>query len=110
MSLYAVIREAGPTWVEGKGAFEQPGVSDHATFMNTLANEGVIQVAGPLAGSEHGRIRVLLIADAASEDDVRRHLADDPWAVMQRLIITSVEPWNLLVGAERLSRAQPTTK
>jgi hypothetical protein len=68
MSLYAVIREAGPAWVDGKGAFEQPGVDDHAAFMNTLA--------------------------------------DDPWAATERLVITSVEPRNLLVGAERLSRAQ----
>jgi hypothetical protein len=46
MSLYAVIREAGPAWVDGKGAFEQPGVNDHAAFMNILAKEGFIQFAG----------------------------------------------------------------
>jgi uncharacterized protein YciI len=104
MSLYAVIREAGPAWVDGKGAFEQPGVNDHAAFMNTLASEGFIQFAGPLAGSEHGRIRVLLIADAASETDIHRRLGDDPWAATQRLVTTSVEPWHLMVGAERFSK------
>lgn len=70
--------------------------------MNNLANEDFVLFAGPLAGSEHDRIRVLLIADAGSETDVHRHLADDPWVRTQRVVTTSVEPWNLLVGAERL--------
>ncbi len=102
MSLFVVTREAGPGWTDGKGAFDQAGMNDHAAFMNTLADEGVIQLAGPLAGSEHGRIRVLLIANAETEADIRHRLADDPWAVTQRLVITSAEPWSLLVGAERL--------
>jgi uncharacterized protein YciI len=105
MSVYAIIREAGPGWSDGKGAFDQPGVNDHAAYMDRLAKEGFLQCAGPLAGSEHGRIRILLIADAASEAEVRRRLTDDPWAVTQRLVIKSIEPWNLLVGSERLSRA-----
>jgi hypothetical protein len=60
-------REAGPSWTDGKGAFDQPAVNDHGAFMNNLAAEGLVLSAGPLAGSERDRIRVLLIADAASE-------------------------------------------
>ena len=102
MSLFAITREAGPSWTEGKGAFEQPAANDHAIFMNRLAEDGFVLFAGPLAGSEHDRIRVLLIADAASEADINRRLADDPWVRTQRLVTTSVEAWNLLLGAERL--------
>jgi uncharacterized protein YciI len=108
VSYYAVIRTAGPAWTDGKGVFEQAGVNDHAVFMNTLAEEGVILFAGPLAGSEHGRIRVLLIADAPSEADIRR-LVDDPWELAQQIATTSVEPWNLFVGAQRLTHAQAAT-
>ena len=57
MSLFVVQREAGAAWTEGKGAFDQPGVSDHAAFMNGLAEGGLILAAGPLAGTESGRIR-----------------------------------------------------
>ena len=103
MSYFAVIREAGPAWTDGTGAFEQPGVNEHGAFMGGLAAEGLVLFAGPLAGSELGRIRVLLIADAESEDEIRTRLADDPWALSQRLEITSIEPWNLLMGAERLA-------
>ena len=66
--------------------------------------------AGPLAGSEHGRIRVLLIVNADSEAAILDRLAADPWAQAQRLVTTSVEPWNLLVGADRISTAEPADR
>ena len=77
-------------------------MNDHAAYMNTLANEGFVLLAGPLAGSEHDRIRVLLIADPGNETDIHHRLADDPWVRTQQLVTTSVEPWNLLTGAEHL--------
>lgn len=103
MSYFAVMREAGPAWTDGKGTFEQPGVDDHAAFMNALAEEGLVLFGGPLAGSELGRIRALLIVDAASEDEIRGRLADDPWELSRRLVTVSVEPWNIFVGAQRLA-------
>jgi uncharacterized protein YciI len=106
VTYFAVTRDAGPAWTEGKGAFEQPGVEDHTAFMNTLAEEGLVLFAGPLAGSEQGRIHVLLIANADNESDIRDRLAADPWTQSQRLIIRSVESWNLIVGADRLPDAE----
>lgn len=105
MSYYAVIREAGPAWMEGKGAFDQPGVNDHAMLMNALADQGFVLFAGPLAGSEQGRIRALVIVNADNEAEIHRRLADDPWTLAQRLTIVSIEQWNLFVGAERLAAA-----
>jgi len=102
MTLFAVTREAGPTWIEGSGAFDQPGVNEHAAFMGELADQGLVLFAGPLAGTESDRIRVLLIAEADDEADVRSRLADDPWEASKRITTVGVEPWALLVGAERL--------
>ena len=102
MSHYAVIREAGPGWSEG-GIAAQPDVADHAAFMNECADEGFVLFAGPLAGTENGRLRALLIVSAASEDEIRDRLADDPWVRAGRLAMVSMEPWNLMVGAERLA-------
>ena len=107
MSLFAVTRAAGPSWTDGRGIFEQPGVNDHATFMNGLADEGLMLFGGPLAGSEHDRLRVLLIAEADSEADIQQRLADDPWELTKQVVTTSVEPWNLLLGADRVG-TQPT--
>jgi uncharacterized protein YciI len=102
MSCYAVIREAGPGWIEG-GIEAQPDVADHAAFMSCLADKGFVLVAGPLAGTESGRLRVLLIVDAGDDDEIRSRLADDPWVRADRLVITRIECWNLMIGAERLS-------
>ncbi len=102
MSLYAITREAGPDWTDGKGAFEQPGVADHSAFMNGLVRGGLRGLRRPARGTEQDRIRVLLIVEADSEDDVRRRLADDPWERERRVVTTLVEPWMLMVGAERL--------
>lgn len=99
MTLFAVHREAGPAWLEGKGAFEQPGVSDHAAFMNDLAAEGMLLAAGPLAGSEAGQIRVLLIADATNAAELGERLANDPWERSEQITTALIEPWTLLVGA-----------
>ena len=101
MSYFAVSREAGPAWTSG-GIFAQPAVTEHAAFMNALADEGFLIVAGPLAGTEQDRVRVLLIVDADSEATIHRRLADDPWVPTQQLHTVSVEPWTILVGADRL--------
>ena len=105
MSLYSVIREAGPGFIDG-GIAVQPDVADHAAFMNGLAEEGMILFAGPLAGTETGRLRALLIMSADGEDEIRRRLHDDPWVRTDRLVITSIEPWNVIVGADRLEASR----
>ena len=102
MSLYAVTREAGPGWADG-GIAGQADVSDHAAFMSALAAEGLVLMAGPVAGTESGRARILLVMAAGSEAEIRRRLADDPWAQTNRLVTMSAEPWTLVVGAERVS-------
>jgi len=111
MSYFAVIREAGSAWTDGKGIAEQPAISDHAVFMDALADEGFVLFAGPLAGSERDRVRALLILNAENEAEIQRRLADDPWASSQQLQITSIEPWNIFVGAQRLASAHdPSTR
>lgn len=103
MSYFVVSREAGPGWTDGQGTFDQAGVNDHAMFMNGLADDGFVLFAGPPAGSEAGRIRALVIVNASDEDEIHRRLADDPWTLTQRLVIVSIESWNLFVGEQHLA-------
>jgi uncharacterized protein YciI len=102
MSFFAVTREAGTAWTVG-GIFDQPALDGHALFMNALADEGFLRLAGPLARSEEGRARVLLIVEAESEAEIHRRLAPDPWTRAGLLTIAGVEEWNVIVGGERLA-------
>lgn len=52
MTQFVIHREAGPGWTPGKGVLEQPGVAEHSAFMDELAGQGFLVVAGPLAGGE----------------------------------------------------------
>jgi hypothetical protein len=97
MSIFAVMREAGPGWAPG-GIYQQPQVNEHAAFMNELAAEAFLLFGGPLAGTEHDRVRVLLIVDADSEPAIHRRLAHDPWIPTHQLVTRSIEPWMILVG------------
>jgi len=67
--------------------------------MNALAEEEFVLFGGPLAGSEHGRVRALLIVNAESEAEIYRRLADDPWVPTKQLLTVSIEPWKIFVGA-----------
>ena len=106
MSTFAVVRVAGPGWAAG-GIFEQPHIDEHAAFMNALVDEGLVLLAGPLAGSEAGRSRVLLIVDANDEAAIHDRLADDPWVKTRQLVTETIESWTTLVGAERLAPIRP---
>jgi uncharacterized protein YciI len=75
-------------------------------FMNVLADEDFVLLAGPLAATEQGRLRVLLIINADSEEQIYRRLADDPWTISSHLEVTRIEPWKIFVGAERLAHGK----
>jgi hypothetical protein len=64
--MFAVTRDAGPAWSPG-GIYDQPSVNEHAAFMNELADDGFVRFGGPLAGTERGRVRVLLIVESEGE-------------------------------------------
>jgi uncharacterized protein YciI len=102
VSYFAVTRHAGPAWVDGHTAFDQPDALEHAAYMNQLADQGSVIFAGPLAGTERDRIRVLLVMNAKDEADIHDRLRDDPWARNHRLDTVTIEPWNVIVGGDRL--------
>jgi uncharacterized protein YciI len=95
--LFALIRQEGPGWDRSRSLREQDGWTPHAAYIDALAEEGFVRLAGPL-GDGSGVHRVLLIVDADSEAAVHARTEEDPWTPMGILETVSVEPWNLLVG------------
>jgi uncharacterized protein YciI len=93
----AVIRERGSAWNPSLKMREQKRWSDHAKFMDTLAEEGFVVLGGPLGEDEK---RFLLIFNADSESTVKTRLAADPWTRMRLLRETKIEPWEILLKGQ----------
>jgi uncharacterized protein len=94
---YFLVEHAkGPAWDHSRGRREQDGWDAHAAFMDTLAEEGLVILGGPI-GEGDGE-NALLIVDAESEAEIRARLAEDPWKD-DMLTIESVKPWSVWLRA-----------
>jgi uncharacterized protein YciI len=94
---YFLVRQAkGPAWDHGRRRREQEGWDDHAAFMDRLVDDGVVVLGGPVGEGDGDD--ALLVVDAGSEEEIRRRLADDPWAE-RVLTIRSIEPWSVWLRA-----------
>jgi len=95
--MFLVVRlRSGPRWDRSRELEQQSDWPAHAAFMDELVDAGFIVLGGPLA-DEH---RVILVIEAASEDDVRATLARDPWSETH-LVTDSIEPWTIRLDARR---------
>jgi ATP/maltotriose-dependent transcriptional regulator MalT/uncharacterized protein YciI len=93
---YAVIREQGPKWDASQAMQEQDKWPEHVDFINGVADEGFLLMAGPFGnGSPY---RALLIVTAASQHEVVTRLDDDPWSTAGVLETRSIDRWDVLVG------------
>jgi uncharacterized protein YciI len=95
MRYYAVTRERGASWDRSRPMREQDRWDDHAAFMDGLVDEGLVVLGGPIGDGDR---RFLLIFDAASQQEIHAHLAEDPWTPMELLRVVAIEPWEILLG------------
>jgi hypothetical protein len=97
MGLFLVtLRRSGPSYLPGLALEEQHGWTEHAAFMDGLVDVGVVVLGGPL-DDDH---RVVLVVEGATEDDVRRTLAEDPWH-LSHLVVDSVDSWTIRLDGTR---------
>jgi uncharacterized protein YciI len=95
VTYFAVIRAPGAGWDPSRTMREQEAWDEHAVFMDGLVDEGFVVAGGPLGDGA----RILLIVDAASEEEIAERLDDDPWAPTRLLRSASIEQWHVLLGA-----------
>ena len=93
MNYYVVRLVRGGPWDWSRGLREQQGWDQHATFMDSLVDEGFILLGGPLASGRD----VLHVVTAPSKEVIRDKLAADPWAKNGMLSIASIEGWTILL-------------
>lgn len=89
-TFHVVLRRSGAEWVPSRPLEEQSAWAAHSSFMDGLVDAGFILLGGPLADER----RVVLVIEAASEDELRATLGRDPWSATH-LRIDSVDPWTL---------------
>jgi uncharacterized protein YciI len=91
--IFAVTLARGGPWDWSRGLREQDGFDEHGRFMDALVDEGFILLGGPLALERE----VLHVIRAASEEQVRERLGEDPWHRNGMLAIVSIRSWNVLL-------------
>jgi uncharacterized protein YciI len=94
-TFFVVDRPAGPGWVPGRGAREQPLWDEHAAFMDDLFERGLIALGGPFLDDSGA----MVVMRAADEDEARRLLEPDPWCTGGRDIqgIGRIRPWTIFL-------------
>ena len=88
--FFVVERRSGPDWDASRPLEDQSGWEAHAEFMDGLVHSGFVVLGGPLADEQ----RVILVVEAASEEEARATLARDPWSGTH-LVVASVEQWTI---------------
>jgi hypothetical protein len=87
--FHVTLRRAGPEYDPELPVDEQSGFAEHADYMDSLVDDGVIVLGGLLPN-----FRTAHAMEAKSEDEVRAIWARDPW-FESHLILESVEPWDI---------------
>ena len=91
MATFAVTLVHGPGWDDTREIREQREWGAHAAFMDGLVADGFILLGGPVGD----RRQTLHLVEAGGEDEIRRRLAEDPWARSGQLVVGSIQPWAL---------------
>ncbi len=91
MAFFVVTNVNGPRFDERLHRRQQHGWPEHAAFMDHLVDEGFAIMGGPLGDGK----QVLLIVQAASEQEVKERLAGDPWRPMGILTTATIKRWDV---------------
>ena len=95
--LFVVTRTRGRAWDASKPMNQQEQWTDHGTFMNQLAADEFVVLGGPLSGTDD----FLHVIDAAGTNQINATLARDPWTQSGMLKVKDIQPWTILLEANK---------
>jgi len=99
MAVFVLTQVNGPNYDVARPRREQAAWPEHAAFMDDLLAGGFVIMGGPLQDDQH----VLLILEAADEQEVRERLAADPWERMGILTAGWLQRWDLWLDSRAAS-------
>jgi catechol 2,3-dioxygenase-like lactoylglutathione lyase family enzyme/uncharacterized protein YciI len=71
---FLTVYDPGPSWVEGKPVFQQPGIGDHAKYHQGLWREGKLIRSGPFMDGSGGATVLV----APSKEEAQKLIDSDP--------------------------------
>src|SRR5438309_9415095 len=71
LPYFVVINEQGPARDEKRSTRDQKGWTEHAAFMDALADEHFVIMGGPFIHSKHRRMHVLGAPNDGHPKDIR---------------------------------------
>lgn len=93
---FVVIHSPGPSWIEDKSIFEQPGLQAHIDHYRKLLEAGKLMAGGPFLDEAGGG---MMIPQAGlTEEEITTFAQEDP-AVLSGLLTFQVRRW--LVGMKQ---------
>lgn len=93
MSRYLIRVERGGPWDWSRDMRDQDGWDGHAAYMDGIFEEGFLLLAGPIEGDRH----TLWLVEAGSEGEIRKRMAEDPWAANGMLTPIRIERWDIVM-------------
>jgi uncharacterized protein YciI len=91
VAFFTLTEVAGRNWDASRQRREQDGWDEHAAFMDGLVDEGFVVLGGPIGDGE----QVLLVVEAADEQEIEARLGRDPWLADGLLRISAIQPWTV---------------
>ena len=97
MAVFVLTQVNGPNYDRSRHRRDQAAWPEHAAYMDKLLADGFVIMGGPLDDGEH----VLLILQAADEQEVADRLALDPWRPMGILATKKLQRWEVWLDSWR---------
>ena len=94
-TLFAVRLRPGKLWNAALTVREQLFWDDHAHFMDTLFDAGMIILGGPFAD----RSGSMVIVSADNAEQVYDLFRKDPWTEHDILVVAEVKEWVIFLDA-----------
>ena len=96
-NTFVILWAPGPAWVPGKTVREQPYWAEHAAFMDSLFENGLVVLGGPFADATGS----LAIVEAKNEQEVADVFARDPFVEHDIFAKSSLKQWLLFLDVRR---------
>jgi len=100
--IYMVEYDAGPSYLPGRPFAEQPGIKEHAAYMDQLHDAGILIFGGPFFDDLDPLVMTgaSLFLDVTSETEAREIVNRDPAITHGLLTVVDVMPFMAMIGGD----------